>query len=115
MLPKELGNLLAAVSQSSETNIDVTRLRDELNGLAMFHQTMINDKWLNGEQRDLFDRHVGRWGFGPKVGITAKPDGPAVVHLQITSPTSGPPTVILSGASATFNCPHCSKTIKVGK
>ncbi len=110
MLPRELNKILTAVNEAKEAHIDVAQLSTELAGTAQFYRALVDKDLLTDQQRVLFAEHVGRhidWGKGGAPGITAPPQGPPKVHLYITAPKGGAPSVASGGAAGRVKCPNC--------
>jgi hypothetical protein len=113
MLPKEIGNLYAALNNSTETTLDAQRLGAELEGVATFHRSLIDDDLLTLQQRELFQTYVGKWhtGNSQEVGLTAPPEGPPEIHLRFTALRSGRPRVSDPINGPPVECPLCHKFI----
>lgn len=110
MLPKEVGNLFAAVKNSTSTTLDAERLGVELAGLATLHQTLLDQGVLTAQQIAVFQKL--RFGTRHDLGLTAPPQGPPEIHLKITAPVGGIPPVKIAG-DGSVNCPHCGKSFTV--
>jgi hypothetical protein len=106
MLPREMSKVLAAVNESTETQIDVARLRTELAGTAEFYRALVRGDLLTDQQRELFAAHVGKHiDLGRKAPRITEPyEGPPKVHVFITAPNAGAPSV---GSRHPVKCPNC--------
>jgi hypothetical protein len=116
MLPKEMSKLYVAVNGSKEAQVDVGRLRSELAGMAQFHRRLLSGL-MTKDQELLYSefvhphidpRDLERLKHG--VAITAPREGPPEVHLRITAPATGAPTVKPSAGKV--RCPNCGEVFK---
>jgi hypothetical protein len=109
MLPREVSRLLVTLSESNDAELDVARLRSELQGIATFHRTLVDRDLLTDQQRMLFGEHVGKY-VEPgthSFSITAPAEGVPNVHLYITAPPGGVPPLSAGSVRRVVKCPVC--------